>query len=177
MSTDRKGRAAAHTRKVDRGRKEQHIIANAKITNHHNLILEKVRESAVSVLPIFVIVVLLCFSVSPIETDLFLSFLVGAFFVIIGMGFFSLGAETSMTPIGSKIGTAMTKSRSLPLIITVSFILGFAVTIAEPDLQVLAQTVPHINNTVLLVTVGVGVGFFLCVCMARILTAFACAGC
>ena len=170
MSTDRKGRAAAHTRKVDRGRKEQHIIANAKITNHHNLILEKVRESAVSVLPIFVIVVLLCFSVSPIETDLFLSFLVGAFFVIIGMGFFSLGAETSMTPIGSKIGTAMTKSRSLPLIITVSFILGFAVTIAEPDLQVLAQTVPHINNTVLLVTVGVGVGFFLCVCMARILT-------
>ena len=170
MSTDRKKRAAAHTRKVDRGRKEQHIIANAKITNHHNLILEKVRESAVSVLPIFVIVVLLCFSVSPIETDLFLSFLVGAFFVIIGMGFFSLGAETSMTPIGSKIGTAMTKSRSLPLIITVSFILGFAVTIAEPDLQVLAQTVPHINNTVLLVTVGVGVGFFLCVCMARILT-------
>ena len=101
MSTDRKKRAAAHTRKVDRGRKEQHIIANAKITNHHNLILEKVRESAVSVLPIFVIVVLLCFSVSPIETDLFLSFLVGAFFVIIGMGFFSLGAETSMTPIGS----------------------------------------------------------------------------
>ena len=170
MSTDRKKRAAAHTRKVDRGRKEQHIIANAKITNHHNLILEKVRESAVSVLPIFVIVVLLCFSVSPIETDLFLSFLVGAFFVIIGMGFFSLGAETSMTPIGSKIGTAMTKSRSLPLIITVSFILGFAVTIAEPDLQVLAQTVPHINNTVLLVTVGVGVGFFLCICMARILT-------
>lgn len=74
MSTDRKKRAAAHTRKVDRGRKEQHIIANAKITNHHNLILEKVRESAVSVLPIFVIVVLLCFSVSPIETDLFLSF-------------------------------------------------------------------------------------------------------
>ena len=56
------------------------------------------------------------------------------------------------------------------VIFIASFILGFAVTIAEPDLQVLAQTVPHINNTVLLVTVGVGVGFFLCVCMIRILT-------
>ena len=56
------------------------------------------------------------------------------------------------------------------MIFIASFILGFAVTIAEPDLQVLAQTVPHINNTVLLVTVGVGVGFFLCVCMIRILT-------
>lgn len=56
------------------------------------------------------------------------------------------------------------------VIFIASFILGFAVTIAEPDLRVLAQTVPHINNTVLLVTVGVGVGFFLCVCMIRILT-------
>ena len=56
------------------------------------------------------------------------------------------------------------------VIFIASFILGFVVTIAEPDLQVLAQTVPHINNTVLLVTVGVGVGFFLCVCMIRILT-------
>lgn len=121
-------------------------------------------------MPIFVIVVLLCFTVAPINTDLMLSFLVGAVLVIVGMGFFSLGAETSMTPIGSRLGTAMTKSRSLPIIFAVSFLLGFAVTIAEPDLQVLAQTVPHINNTVLLVTVGVGVGFFLCVCMARILT-------
>ena len=155
---------------IDRKRKEQAVIANTKFSDHHNLILEKVRESALSVLPILVIVVLLCFSVAPIDTDLFLSFLVGAIFVVVGMGLFSLGAETSMTPIGSKLGTAMTKSRSLPLIIIVSFILGFAVTIAEPDLQVLAQTVPHINNTVLLVTVGVGVGFFLCVCMIRILT-------
>ena len=115
---------------IDRKRKEQAVIANTKFSDHHNLILEKVRESALSVLPILVIVVLLCFSVSPIDTDLFLSFLVGAIFVVVGMGLFSLGAETSMTPIGSKLGTAMTKSRSLPLIIIVSFILGFAVTIA-----------------------------------------------
>ena len=77
---------------------------------------------------------------------------------VFGMGLFSLGAEHSMTPIGNKVGAALTKTRNLPLIIAVSFLLGFAITIAEPDLQVLAQTVPNIKNSVLLITVGVGVG-------------------
>ena len=133
-------------------------------------ISEKIRESAVSVLPIVVIVMLLCLTVAPVSADLLLCFLIGALFVIVGMGLFSLGAEASMTPIGNRIGTALTKTRNLPLILVVSFMLGFAVTIAEPDLQVLAETVPHINNTVLLVTVGLGVGFFLAVCMLRIVT-------
>ena len=128
------------------------------------------RESAVSVLPILLIVGALCFTISPIPTDLMLCFLVGSLLLILGMGLFSLGAEASMTPIGSRIGTALTKTRRLPLILGVSFLLGFAITIAEPDLQVLAKTVPHINSTLLLVTVGVGVGFFLAVCMLRILT-------
>lgn len=133
-------------------------------------ISEKIRESAVSVLPIVVIVLLLCLTVAPVSADLLLCFLIGALFVTAGMGLFSLGAEASMTPIGNRIGTALTKTRNLPLILVVSFMLGFAVTIAEPDLQVLAETVPHINNTVLLVTVGLGVGFFLAVCMLRIVT-------
>lgn len=135
-----------------------------------NAVYEKIKESAISVLPIVVIVLLLCLTVSPIPADLMLSFLVGTLLIILGMGFFSLGADVSMTPIGNRIGTALTKSRKLPLILTVSFALGFAVTIAEPDLQVLADTVPHIDSTVLLVTVGIGVGFFLSVCMLRILT-------
>ena len=75
-----------------------------------------------------------------------------------------------MMPIGSKIGTALTKTKNLPLILGVSFLLGFAITVAEPDLQVLAATVPHIKNSVLLITVGVGVGFFMTVCMLRIIT-------
>ena len=75
-----------------------------------------------------------------------------------------------MTPIGNQIGTALTKSRKLLLILIVSFVLGLAITISEPDLQVLAETVPHIDNMVLLLTVGVGVGFFLAVAMLRILT-------
>lgn len=131
---------------------------------------EKIKESAVSVLPIIVIVGILCLFISPMQTDLFICFLVGALLIIVGMGLFSLGAEQSMTPIGSKIGTALTKTKNLPLILGVSFLLGFAITVAEPDLQVLAQTVPHINGSILLMTVGIGVGLFMAVCMLRIIT-------
>lgn len=132
--------------------------------------LEKMKESAVSVLPIMAIVLLLCLCVTPMRPELLLCFLIGAALLIAGMGLFSLGAEQSMTPIGSSIGSALTKTRNTPLILGVSFLLGFAITISEPDLQVLAQTVPHIESSVLLITVGVGVGFFMSVCMLRILS-------
>ena len=95
--------------------------------------------------------------------------LYGALLLTVGMGLFSLGAEQSMTLIGSRIGTALTKTKNLPLILGVSFLLGFAITVAEPDLQVLAGTVPHIEKTVLLAVVGAGVGLFMSLCMVRIL--------
>ena len=131
---------------------------------------EKIRESAVSVLPILILVSLLCLFLTPMQPHLLLAFLIGALMLILGMGLFSLGAEQSMTPIGTKIGTALTKTKNLPLILGVSFLLGFAITVAEPDLQVLAETVPHISSTVLLVTVGIGVGLFMSLCMYRIIT-------
>ena len=130
---------------------------------------EKMREAAVSVLPIVLIVLLLCLFVAPMSPALLLSFLLGAVLLTVGMGLFSLGAEQSMTPIGNKIGTALTKTRNLPLILGVSFLLGFAITVAEPDLQVLAANVPEIDKTVLILTVSVGVGIFLMLCMVRIL--------
>ena len=121
-----------------------------------------------SVLPIVIIVAILCLLVTPIESSLLLAFLIGTVMIIVGMGLFTLGAETSMTVIGSRIGATLTKSKKLWLILFVSFILGVAVTVSEPDLSVLAQSVPHIDNMVLIVTVGVGVGFFLMLCMLRI---------
>lgn len=155
--------------------KRKHIKGGIIIRQIHlretlTAVTEKVVESLFSVLPIVIIVFLLCLYISPMQPDLLLTFLVGALMLIIGMGLFSLGAEQSMTPIGNQIGTALTRTKNLPLILAVSFLLGFAITIAEPDLQVLAQTVPHISNTVLLITVGAGVGFFMSVCMLRILT-------
>ena len=132
--------------------------------------IEKIKESAVSVTPIAAIVLLLCLCIIPTESEPLLAFLVGAAFIILGMGLFSLGAEQSMTPIGNKIGTALTKTQKMPLILAVSFVLGVAITVAEPDLQVLAKTVPHIDSFLLLITVGAGVGLFMAVCMLRIFT-------
>lgn len=129
---------------------------------------EKIKESAISVLPILVIVAILCLFVTPVSPALMLAFLIGALMIIVGMGIFTLGAETSMTVIGNRIGASLTKSKKLWLILLVSFILGLAVTVSEPDLQVLAETVPHIDNMVLILTVGIGVGFFLMICMLRI---------
>lgn len=116
------------------------------------------------------IVLVLCLFIMPMQADLLLCFLIGAVMIVAGMGLFSMGAELAMMPIGTKIGTALTKTQKLPLILVVSFLLGFAITVAEPDLQVLAATVPHIKSSVLLVTVGVGVGLFMTICMIRILS-------
>ena len=122
-----------------------------------------------SVLPIIAIVTVLCLFLVPMQPNLLLTFLIGALMIVVGLGLFSLGAERSMTIIGNKIGTALTKIGKLPVILLVAFALGVAVTVAEPDLQVLADTVPNIDKTVLLLAVGIGVGLFMVVCMLRIL--------
>ena len=132
-------------------------------------LLEKFKEAAASVLPIVVIVGVMCLTFVPMQADLMLSFLIGSMMLIVGMGLFTLGSDVSMTPIGTHMGAKLTKSRNLPLILIVSFLLGIAVTVSEPDLTVLADNVPAIDSVVLMVTVGVGVGLFLMLSMVRIL--------
>ena len=133
------------------------------------IINSKLKEAVDSVLPITLIVAVLCFFFVPVGSGLMLAFLVGAVMLILGMGLFTLGAELSMTQMGNLVGAKMTKSRRLWLILVLAFLLGLVITIAEPDLQVLAQNVPGIDKTVLILTVSVGVGIFLTICMLRIL--------
>ena len=135
----------------------------------HNLLKEKMREAAASVLPIAAIVALLCLFLVPVNNGLFLSFAVGTGLIIIGMAFFTIGSEIAMTQIGNHIGARMTKTKKLWLIVLLSLALGIAVTVAEPDLQVLATNAPSVDTLVLIVTVSVGVGLFLAVSMLRIL--------
>ena len=133
------------------------------------ILMEKLKEATASVLPISLIVMAISFVLVPVDAGLMLSFVIATAMLILGMGLFTLGADMSMSRIGNYMGSKLTKSRKLPLILTVSFALGVAITVAEPDLQVLATNVPAIDKTVLVVTVSVGVGFFLMLCMARIL--------
>ena len=96
-------------------------------------------------------------------------FLVGGVLLIIGMLLFNVGVDISMTPMGERVGTTMTKSKNIFVMIALSFLLGVMITISEPDLQVLAGQVPGIPNAVLIGAVAVGVGIFLVVALLRIL--------
>ena len=122
---------------------------------------EKLLEALRAVLPIVGIVLALCFSAAPISPSILLCFLLGAAMIIVGMMFFTLGAEASMTPMGERVGSAVTRSRSLGVIIVMGFLLGFLITISEPDLQVLAGQVPAVPNMTLILSVAAGVGAFL----------------
>ena len=134
---------------------------------------EKLLESLQAVLPIVAIVLVLCFSIAPVSPSILLCFLLGAAMIIVGIMFFTLGAEMSMSPMGERVGAVLTKSRSVPLIIGVGFVLGFLITISEPDLQVLANQVPSIPNMTLILSVAAGVGFFLVVAFLRMLLSVA----
>lgn len=120
-------------------------------------------------LPIICIVLMLCFTIAPISSSILLCFLMGAVMILVGMMFFTLGAEMSMTPMGERVGSCLTKSRNLAMIIFIAFLLGFIVTISEPDLQVLAGQVPAVPNMTLILSVAFGVGVFLVLALLRML--------
>lgn len=132
-------------------------------------LIEKLKESLAAVVPITLIVMGISVLLVPLELGTVVMFFVGALMLIVGMGFFQLGAEISMTPMGKGIGSELAESRRLPVILGVGFLMGAIITMAEPDLQVLANQVPAISNRVLVLTVAVGVGIFLALAILRIL--------
>ena len=132
-------------------------------------LMEKIRESLSSVLPITAIVLLLCISIAPLTPGAMVLFFFGALLLIVGTGIFTLGVDMSMTPMGSGMGVHMSRSRNRWLTLGAAFVLGLLVTMAEPDLQVLANQVPAIPNLTLILTVAAGVGVFLVLALLRIM--------
>ena len=130
----------------------------------------KISEALVSALPITAIVYILAltplFDLSAVEL---ITFTVGAVLLILGIGLFNLGADLAMTPMGTHVGSGLSRQKKLSLLLTVCFVLGMLITIAEPDLQVLANQVSAVmNGTVLVYAVGIGVGAFLVVAILKI---------
>ena len=125
-------------------------------------LLKKLSEATVSVLPVTAIVLVLSFtplvSLSLTET---ITFIVSALLLILGMALFNLGADIAMTPMGEQIGSGLSKSGKFNTLLIVGFVMGMLITVAEPDLSVLANQVPFIDSTALTLTIGVGVGLFL----------------
>ena len=130
----------------------------------------KIREALISALPITLIVYLIALLPGfSFEHKELISFTIGAVLLVFGIGLFNLGADIAMTPMGTHVGAGLSRQKKLILLLAVCFVLGMLITIAEPDLQVLANQVSSVMNGKLLVyVVGFGVGAFLLVAILRI---------
>jgi hypothetical protein len=135
-----------------------------------NLLLAKLKESVLSVLPITVLVLIIGLSAGVLGGEELWRFLLGGMFLIAGMSLFNAGADVAMVETGNRIGAELTRTKKLWLVILISLLIGILVTVAEPDLMVLAaQLAARINRTVLILAVGAGVGIFMAVAVLRII--------
>ena len=136
------------------------------------LFIEKCKEAVVSVVPVILLVLLLHFTVAPLG-DALPRLLAGTVLFILGLGLFLVGTDIGVLPVGQKVGSALTAKRSLALMLVVGFVVGFIITVAEPDVQVLAAQVigvaPVVEPMTLVLFIAAGVGFFVAVAMARII--------
>lgn len=129
---------------------------------------EKIHESISSVLPISLLVLLLSVLFLPVDLSTMGLFIAGAVLLIFGMGLFTLGADMAMVPMGNHMGARLTKSKNIWFLAGIAFLMGLLITVAEPDLTVLANQVQGVSNLTLILTVAVGVGIFLVVALLRI---------
>ncbi len=133
-------------------------------------LLKKLSEATVSVLPVTAIVVLLnCTPLVSFSWTETIVFTCSALALILGMSLFNLGADIAMTPMGEQIGSGLSKTGKFKTLLLICFIMGVFITIAEPDLSVLASQVKDVlNSTALTVSIGVGVGIFLVLSVLKI---------
>ena len=135
-------------------------------------LLNSFKEVLVSILPMTVLILIISGIWAPFTPEMLASFIGGAIMMMIGMALFLFGADISMMEVGERVGNFLVSRRSLKILIIAGFFVGMFVTIAEPDVQVLAGQVAavsegSINRTMLIAVVGVGVGIFLVIALLR----------
>ena len=128
-------------------------------------LLDKIKESAMSVLPVTLIVLILSFTpLARLSGKEQLVFGICALLLIVGISLFSLGVDFSMSDMGEQVGSSLVKTKKILIILIVAFIMGLLITIAEPDLSVLAGQIKGVfngNPWILIISIAVGVGLFL----------------
>lgn len=132
----------------------------------------KIKEALSSIIPITLIITLLSFTITPLATDVIVEFIIGALMLVVGTGFFTLGAEMSMSIIGERMGADIAKRKNLFFVLVILIILGTVITIAEPDLKVLAEQITSVPSNLIVATVGLGVGVFLAIAFLRVIFKF-----
>ena len=138
------------------------------------VLLSKVKESAMSVLPVTLIVLILSFTpLAKLELKEQLVFGISAILLILGISLFSLGVDFSMSDMGEQVGSSLVKTKKILIILLVAFIMGLLITIAEPDLSVLAGQIKGVfngNPWILIISIALGVGLFLLLAVLKMLT-------
>lgn len=131
--------------------------------------IHKVLDSYLSVIPIVLTVTVLYFLkiIPNLSAPSFVAFLISSFFIGFGLWLFSVGCESSISKIGTLFGSTLFKHRNLFFIGSMTFILGVMITIAEPDLKIMAHQTKW-NETLLILFVSLGVGLFLLFGVLRI---------
>ncbi len=134
-------------------------------------ILSKLKETAISVLPVMAIVLFLGFTFVPLDKFMLARFVLGGLFLIVGLTIFLLGVDLGIQPMGERCGAELTKKRSLGLLLCVAFVIGFIVTAAEPDIQVFGDQVrgvfPFVNKLAITFVIAGGVGLFIMLGLLR----------
>ena len=134
-------------------------------------LVRQLKEVIISVLPIVVLASLSSLLLGVMDATELCRFLFSSVLVIIGLTLFLSGVDVGLLPIGNRIGSALTRTRSLAIMLSVAVVLGIIITIPEPDVQVLAEQVrranPAVDQTVLVWAIAIGVGIFLSVSLAR----------
>ncbi len=138
-----------------------------------NAITEKLKEVLLAVLPITLIVLVLNFTITPIENDLIFRFILGAILIILGLSIFLFGVDIGITPIGTLMGGSLTKSNRIWILVVAGLALGFFISIAEPDLHILAGQVDFvtsgsISKVSIVVIVSIGIAIMLVLGLLRI---------
>lgn len=139
-----------------------------------NILFEKFKEVLISVLPITLLVVILSLTLVPIETHLMLRFLLGALLIVVGLTIFLFGVDLGITPIGNLLGNHITKSNKVWIVIISGLILGFFISVAEPDLHILANQVALVSANVItkleiIIFVSVGIALLLTIGFLRVI--------
>lgn len=142
-----------------------------------NVLITKFKEVLSSVIPIILIVVILNFTLTPLETPIFIRFLIGAIFLMIGLTIFLIGVDIGITPIGNHMGKALARTNKLWLVAIAGLILGFFISVAEPDLHILAGQVDSVSSGLIskgsiVVIVSIGIAIMLSAGLARIVYNF-----
>lgn len=141
---------------------------------HLNLLKDKFKEVSLSVLPISLIVIILNFTLVPIDSDMLIRFIIGSLLVILGLGIFLFGVDLGVNPIGNLMGETTAKTNKAILVGILGFLLGFLITVAEPDLFILAKQVNQASGGIIsaysiLIVVSIGVGIMVALGLLRIL--------